>query len=74
MLYTRQKGITKQKYIDGSYAVLIECFFVLELGINLLSARYLYCDNITSSFDNKYIYFRRHKKTIVKVIISDGLY
>jgi hypothetical protein len=74
VLYARHKGVAEQRCADGSYAVLSECLFVPDLGINLLSARRLCRNGITGFFDDKHMYFRRQKKTIVKATMSDGLY
>ena len=65
ILIVNKYGIAKVVTRDSSSYLLRNIFFVPNLRINLISIRRLYKDRIKGYFNNKNIYFKKDRKTLI---------
>jgi hypothetical protein len=62
-------------YKDGSLIILKNVLYILRLGVNLISSRYIYeIRNLKGLFDLQSIYFKLGKKRVITTKIHDRLY
>ena len=55
---------------DGSSALLLNCLFILNLNISLLSIKRICSDQlIKGSFDSERIYFYKNREKIIEATV-----
>jgi hypothetical protein len=60
--------------LDKTLILILNCLFILDLGISLLFIRYLYKASLKGEINYKKLYLRYKKKIVIKVIITNRLY
>jgi Pol polyprotein len=74
VLYANHIGTAELVCLDGSSMLLADCLYVPGLGVNILSGRRLCEAGLKGAFNDKRMYFKNGKKTIVRVEMREGLY
>jgi hypothetical protein len=75
VLYTSQKSTIELQTQRGYRSVLLaNILLVPRLGVNLLLIRKIYYHGLTSTFNNKKMYFNLRNKTIIEAKQCNGLY